>query len=151
MLSSLLIAIALLQSPQAVEPCGDKRVTSGAEAYVVADPGRAADTLVTAVVCLKVGRGVKVGSYHGELTFDSTSARVVDVARATGGMRVENAKDGGRVRFAGADPMGFADGMLLRVTFRPTRRGKAPALTLQMRELNSTAGASLLVAKGKPR
>jgi hypothetical protein len=142
------LALALLHLQ--AEPCSGRRVASGAETWVVSTPSRR-DSLVTAVVCLKHAEGVKVGSYYGELVFDSTTARVVDVARAAGGMRVENARDGGRVRFAGAEPTGFTQGMLLRVTLRLTRPGKVPAIALQMRELNSTQGGSLLVAKGAPR
>lgn len=152
-----LLALALLQAQQTPDPCGDRRVKSGAETYVVSTPSQtsaaaaAGDTILTAVVCLRHAPGVKVGSYHGELLFDASSARVLGVERPRGGMRVENAKEGGRVRFAGAEASGFSDGMLLRVRMRMTRAGMVPPIALQMKELNSISGTSLITRKSASR
>jgi len=149
----IVLALALALSPtfppqaQPADPCASPRAAraaSGVEAFVVQPAARARDTVVLTVVCLRHPADVKVGSYHGELLFDSTSARVIGVEKPQGGMRVENTRMAGSVRFAGANPEGFAQGMLLRVQLRVRKPGKVPSFRLQMRELNSTAGASLL-------
>lgn len=142
-MSHLLLALLLPLGLQAADPCASRKVASGVEAFVVKAPAGARDTVVRAVVCLRHGAALKVGSYHGELTFDSTAARVVGVEKPQGGMRVENTAQGGRVNFAGANPAGFAEGALLEVMLRVTP-GKVPAVRLEMREINSTAGVSLL-------
>lgn len=150
---SLLFALALIppsQARQPKDPCSARKVASPVAAFVVTAPTAARDSLVSAVVCLRHAGDVKVGSYHGELVFDSTSARVVSVDRPQGGMRVENTKVAGRVNFAGAHPQGFSEGVLLRVQLRLAKPGRAPALKLEMRELNSVAGASLMKQLNAP-
>jgi len=124
------------------------------EAFVAINPLRQSDTLATVTVCV-VARSatVRVGSYHGELLFDSTSVRVVRVEKTAGGMRVENATKSGRVNFAGAAPEGFPPGALVSVVLRVQPRGKAPTLRLAIRELNTVDGKSLLsqlVTTGQP-
>jgi hypothetical protein len=158
-----LLALALLQVQPPADPCGERRVKSGVATYVVSTPSEpragagaagaaaAGDTIVTAVVCVRHAPGIRIGSYNGELLFDAGSARVFGVERPRGGMRVDNAKDGGRVRFAGAEPSGFADGMLLRVRLRVARAGMVPPIALQMKELNSTSGTSLITPKPRAR
>lgn len=146
----LLLALALLPLTQPADPCGARRASSGAASWVTSRPVRARDTVVTAVVCLRHAPDVKVGSYLGDLLFDTTRARVLNVTHPIGGMRVENAREGGRVRFAGADPQGFRDGVLLEVTLRLRVAGQAPTFSLQMKELNSTAGASLMTGTSRP-
>ena len=128
--------------------------TADVAAYVAMNPLRQSDSLATVTVCVVVrSPAVRVGSYHGELFFDSTSVRIVRVEKATGGMRVENATLPGRVNFAGAAPEGFPPGAIVRVVLRVRPRGKAPALRLAMRELNAVDGKSLLpklVTSGLP-
>ena len=119
--------------------------TAEVEAFVAMNPLRRTDTLATITVCV-VARSskVRIGSYHGELLFDSTVVRVVRVEKPAGGMRVENATQRGRVNFAGAAPEGFPPGALVNVVLRFRPRGKAPAVRLTMRELNAVDGKSLL-------
>lgn len=152
-----LLALALLQAQAPTDPCGDRRVKSGVATYVVSTPSESrataatGDTIVTTVVCVRHAPGIKIGSYNGELLFDAGSARVLGVERPRGGMRVDNAKDGGRIRFAGAEPSGFAEGMLLRVRLRVARAGIVPHIALEMKELNSTTGTSLITPKPRAR
>lgn len=145
----LLFALAILPLTQPADPCGARRVASGAAAFVAAMPVRARDTIVVAVVCVRHASDVKIGSYLGDLMYDTTDVRVVDVTHPSGGMRAQNARDGGRIRFAGADPQGFTEGALLRATLRLRKPGRTPKFTLRMRELNSTGGANLM--PGAPR
>ena len=115
------------------------------EAFVAVNPLRQTDTLATVTVCVVArSAAVRIGSYHGELLFDSSAVHVVRVEKPAGGMRVENATQPGRVNFAGAAPEGFAPGALVRVVLRIRPRGNAPALQLTMRELNAVDGKSLL-------
>ena len=109
-------------------------------------PLRARDTVMTASVCVlpaTAGTG-KIGSYHGELHFDSTRARVLRVQKPAGGVRVENTGVSGVVRFAGAEPSGFAPGQLLSVVFRVRTPGTNAPMRLKMIELNGTDGTSLM-------
>ena len=128
--------------------------TADVAAFVAMNPLRQSDTLATVTVCVVAqSPALRIGSYHGELLFDSTSVRVVRVEKPTGGMRVENATQPGRVNFAGAAPEGFPPGALVSVVLRVRPRGKAPALRLTMRELNAVNGKSLLsqlVTSGRP-
>jgi hypothetical protein len=48
------------------------------------------------------------------------------------------------VKFAGAEPTGFAPGQILRVALRVHKAGSTPAVRLKMIELNGTDGASML-------
>jgi hypothetical protein len=138
-----LLALTLLASPS--EPCVSKGPKSAVEAFVELSAPRPRDTVVTAVVCLSVrANAKKVGSYHGELYFDSTAARVIRVESPADGMRVDNAGKAGQVNFAGAAPGGFAAGSLLRVQLRVKPAGRRPTVRLRILELNSTDGDSLL-------
>ena len=124
------------------------------EAFVAVKPLRQSDSLATVTVCVVPrSASVHIGSYHGELLFDSTSVHVVRVEKTAGGMRVENATNPGRVNFAGAAPEGFPAGAMLRVVLRVRPRGKTPALRLAMKELNAVDGKNLLpqlVTTGQP-
>jgi hypothetical protein len=153
MLSTFLMFVTLGTAPDTAPQalCAARTVSAAVETFVVHAPVKARDTVVTAVVCMKQrAPGSKIGSYHGELLFDSLTVRVLRVEKPAGGMRVENTTLKGQVNFAGADPSGFADGMLLRVDLRISRPGRVPVLRLRMRELNSTAGVSLLKAPAAP-
>jgi len=59
-------------------------------------------------------------------------------------MHAENSRESGRIRFAAAAPTGFPQAALLSVTLRVAKAGTRPVVTLDMRELNTTDGASLL-------
>lgn len=134
-------------APPWENPCGTRAPGSPARAFVVVATPRASDTLLTAAVCLHPpdAPARKVGSYHGELRFDSTQARVLRVEKPSGGgVRVENTNVPGVVKFAGADPTGFDSAQLLRVTLRLRRAGRSPQLRLRIIEMNATDGKSLL-------
>src|SRR5258708_3583449 len=101
------------------EPCASttRKPAAATHAFVVTQ-ARSRDTLVSVAVCviLPKASAARIGSYHGELYFDSTTTRVASVERQPGGgMRVENTKLAGRVNFAGAAPAGFSSGALLNV------------------------------------
>lgn len=102
------------------------------------------DTL-TVTVCVVPQRGgapLRIGSYHGELHFDST-ASVVRVEKSEGGVRVENATLAGQVNFAGAAPAGFPGRSLVSVVLRLKSAAARPRLLLQIKELNTTDGRQL--------
>jgi hypothetical protein len=145
-----LLALLAAASPRdtgPASPCAasGRKPVAPVEAFVVAAPVRARDTTLRADICVVSKKGgAKVGSYHGELHFDSTTARVARVEKASGGLRVENTKLAGRVNFAGAAPDGFESGTVLRVTLRLARAGAQPKLHLTMLEVNATDGHSLM-------
>ena len=153
-----LLLLALLQSPPraAADACVAARPAAAPRAVIVVPPGQGKDTLLRATVCIvpATGKAAAIGSYHGELHFDSTAASVVSVEKAAGGVRVENAALKGQVNFAGAAPAGFPGRGLVTVVLKLRRPGSAPALRLTMKELNSTDGKSmmkeLVVARGTP-
>ena len=129
-----------------VSGCALRKPGASMMAFVAMPAVKARDTVVTAAVCVvdaKTG-SAKVASYHGELYFDSTAARVVRVDKPRDGMRVENTTLAGRVNFAGAAPTGFAPGALLSVVLRVKQAGVAPKLRLKMLELNAVDGSNLL-------
>lgn len=143
MLSVRLLAASTVDT---VPPdCAAKRPAAAVESWVAMRPIRAADTVVTAHVCVVTrSASTKIGSYLGELRFDSTAARVLRVERVAGGMRAENPTRPGEVKFAGAAPDGFPRGTFVSVVLRLSRRGSAPRLGLRMLELNAVDGAPLL-------
>ncbi|HJQ20560.1 MAG TPA: hypothetical protein VJ867_09450 [Gemmatimonadaceae bacterium] len=126
--------------------CAARRATSSPVAFVAVAASGARDTVVRAMVCVRLPASskAKIGSYHGELHFDSTSVGDVHVQKAEGGMRVENATIPGQVNFAGAAPAGFPDGALVSVVLRLRTPGVRPTLRLQLMELNTTEGADLM-------
>jgi len=133
--------------------CASRKPSAAIEAFVVLPPVRAqgarvvrGDTVVTAAVCVVPPKSsaTKIGSYHGELYFDSTAARVLRVEKLGGGLRVENTTLAGRVNFAGASPSGFAARSLLNVVLRVKKPGARPKLELKMLELNAIDGTSLM-------
>jgi hypothetical protein len=152
---SVLVAFALLVN--ASDPCAELQPGRTITAHLVTSrtaPERG-DTL-TATVCIVPMRGsapLKIGSYHGELHFDSTTT-VVRVEKLEGGVRVENATIGGQVNFAGAAPAGFPGRSLVTVVLRLGTPAAKPTLRLQIKELNTTDGQKLsqdVVVEGAPR
>ncbi|HYC49652.1 MAG TPA: hypothetical protein VEB19_00960, partial [Gemmatimonadaceae bacterium] len=140
MIASLLI-LAMLQSPQraAADPCASAKPAASLRALVVLPSNAARDTVIRATVCVvpPAGSAPVIGSYHGELHFDSTVVREVAVEKAAGGVRVENANLKGQVNFAGAAPSGLPGRALVTVVLRLRRAGTTPAVRLTMKELNS--------------
>jgi hypothetical protein len=150
MLLASVLTLALLAGAQRLDSvpadvCASRKPGASIEAVVLLATMRARDTTVSATVCVVPARSreVKLGSYHGELYFDS-SATVVQVEKLGGGVRVENTRIAGQVNFAGAAPTGFDGRRLLQVVLRVRTPGKRPAVRLRMRELNATDGTSLL-------
>jgi hypothetical protein len=118
----------------------------------------AADGTVAATVCLRAASGApRVGSYQGEVRYDPAQVEIVRVDRMPGGMRVDNVTRPGRLLFAGANPSGFGEPVLLRLRLRPRAgRAAAPALELQVREVSAVGGGDLtprvlVVPAGSPR
>lgn len=141
----LAFLMLLAASADTVFPDCGRRPSAAVEAWVAMRPVRAADTVATAHVCVVTkSAATRIASYHGELRFDSTAARVLRVEKVAGGMRAENATKRGEIRFAGAAPDGFAPGPVMSVSLKLARRGRRPALSLRMLELNTAAGESLL-------
>jgi len=149
MLASL-VAYAVLSAaaPDTVPPssCAAVKATRVPQAFLAVAPGGSRDSVVRATVCvtLPTASSAKIGSYHGELHFDSTAVGSVRVLKVEGGMRVENATIPGRVNFAGAAPTGFPQGALVSVALRLRKPGVKPALHFRMLELNTTDGADLM-------
>lgn len=150
-LTSLLtfVAITAFVSPSDTTPpasCAARKAGSAPEAFIAIAPGHARDTTVTASVCitLPTASAAKIGSYHGELHFDSALVSAVRVQKPAGGLRVENATIPGRVNFAGAAPTGFPTGAVVNVVLRLRKPGARPTVHLEMLELNATDGADLM-------
>ena len=147
MIASLALLL-LLQAPQraGADVCASAKPAASLRAMVVMPPRQAKDTVVRATVCVvpATGSAATIGSYHGELHFDSTVVSAVSVEKPAGGVRVENANLKGQVNFAGAAPAGFPGRSLVTVVLKLRRPGSAPALKLTMKELNSTDGKSLM-------
>ena len=164
MLATVLAFAALAGRSDTIpaDPCASHKpgAARGIEAFVVTAPARlqARDTIVRATVCVVPAPGrpqvERIASYHGELLFDSTAARVLSVVKPADGMRVENTTGAGRVRFAGAAPSGFSESTLLTVVLRVRTPAVVPGIRLHMRELNGIDGVDLmkqLVTSSAPR
>ena len=147
MIASLALLL-VLQAPQraGADACASAKPAASMRAVIVVPARQTSDTLVRATVCVVPASGgaASIGSYHGELHFDSTAVSVVKVEKPAGGVRVENANLKGQVNFAGAAPAGFPGRGLVTVVLRVRRPGSALALRLTMKELNSTDGKSLM-------
>jgi hypothetical protein len=148
---TLLVGLAsmrLLAAPDTAPPasCAARKAGAAPEAFVAIAPARGRDTLMRASVCvvLPAGSRTMIGSYHGELHFDSSAVAAVRVQRIEGGMRVENTTIPGRVNFAGAAPAGFPQGTVVTVVMRLRKAGVQPPVELRMLELNATDGTNLL-------
>ena len=151
MLAALLVFSVLIS---ASDPCAGLQPGRTITARLVTSRTTPGDTLI-ATVCVVPMRGsaaLKIGSYHGELHFDSTTT-VVRVDKPEGGVRVENTTIRGQVNFAGAAPAGFPGRALVTVVLRLGKSGAKPMLRLQIKELNTTDGQKLsqdVVVEGTP-
>lgn len=150
MLSAAVLGLVLAVGGAATDSvapsaCPSRKPT-GIEAFVVLTPARVQprDSIVRATVCIARRPATKIGSYHGELTFDSTLARVVSVTKPPAGMRVENTTRKGLVKFAGANPSGFSEDALITVVLRVRAPRAAQTVQLKMLELNSVDGTDLM-------
>ena len=123
--------------------CSD-RAAIGEQVIVEGEMTRRSDSTVTIAICMDVPAARRVGSYHGELTFSSTDAKVVGVTKPAVGIRVENVLVPGRVTFAGALSEGAGSGELLTVVLRTAGHGDGISTRLRMLEINDAAGKSLL-------
>ena len=144
MIAALLV-LAALTIP--ADPCDQLQPGRTITARVVTSRTTPGDTLV-ATVCVVPMRGstggaLKIGSYHGELHFDSTTATVARVDKAEGGVRVENARIKGQVNFAGAAPAGFPGRALVTVVLKLSGATVKPSLRVTIKELNTTDGQRL--------
>lgn len=146
MLSLLMLAFGATSQGVASDLCASQKPGASMAAVVVMPARQVRDTLVRATVCVVPARAqaTKIGSYHGELYFDSTAVSVVSVQKPEGGVRVENTTLKGQVNFAGAAPSGFPGRALVTVVLKLRRAGAQPALRLKMKELNGTDGANLM-------
>ena len=148
LLPALLMLAAMPAMPDTgpVDPCAALKPGASVEARLVMPPARARDSLVSVAVCVVTPRAskAKIGSYHGELYFDSTAASLFFVEKTGDGMRVENTRLAGRMNFAGAAPAGFKPGALVKLKLRLRKAGTRPQLRLKMLELNGTDGSDLI-------
>ena len=101
----------------------------------------ARDTVIAVRVCLVThDPRVRIGSYHGLVTWDSTAATLVRAEKGKMGMRIENTTKAGAVDFAGAFPAGLNDTIALTLHLALAKPGKVPPLKLHMFELNTVEG-----------
>lgn len=149
----LLTISAPAQQPARRDLCAAREPGASIAAVVVTALRQPRDTVVTATVCVVPARAgaATIGSYHGELHFDSTAVRVLRVQKPDGGVRVENTTLEGQVNFAGAAPNGFPGRALVTVVLRVRSVGADPRLRLEMKELNATDGTSLMRQLGAVR
>jgi hypothetical protein len=153
-ITALLSATFLVIS--ATDPCATLQPGRTITARIVTTRHAPGDTM-TATVCIVPQRdaaALRIGSYHGELHFDSTMVRVARVDRPEGGIRVENSTLGGQVNFAGAAPSGFPGRALVTVVLKLQGASAKPSLRLLIKELNTTDGQKLsqeVVVEGPPR
>ena len=104
----------------------------------------ARDTMAIVRVCLATkDPAVRIGSYHGLLTYDSIAARLVSVDRSKQGMKVANTNKAGVIDFAAAFPGGMDDSVALTFRLALAKPGKLPPLRLHMYELNALSGSVL--------
>lgn len=149
---TLALTLALLTGTP--DPCAALQPGRTITARLVTARQTPGDTL-TVTVCVVPARGsapLRIGSYHGELHFDSTTS-VVRVEKPDGGVRVENATLAGQVNFAGAAPTGFPGRALMSVVLKLKSASAHPTLRLQIKELNTTDGQKLtqdVVVEGSP-
>jgi hypothetical protein len=138
---SVLLAVVLAAGMS--DPCAGLQPGRTITARLVTSRTTAGDTL-TATVCIVPMRGatLRIGSYHGEMYFDSR-ATLVRVEKPEGGVRVENATIRGQVNFAGAAPAGFPGRALVTVVLKLDGSTRKAALRLEIRELNTTDGQKL--------
>ena len=136
------LALALLTGMS--DPCAALQPGRTITARLVTSRMVPGDTLIVTVCVLpmRASAALTIGSYHGELHFDTT-ARVVRVDKPEGGVRVENATIKGQVNFAGAAPAGFPGRSLVSVVLKLPSRTTKPALRLRIKELNTTDGQKL--------
>ena len=144
-----LVAAMLFQEPgeKGIDPtgCDMPKGTARAVAFIeLPDRIEPRDTVVEARICLRMRDSkVRIGSYHGVVTWDSTKAKLVEVDKGRMGMRLENTTKAGVVDFAGAFPAGFDDRAALTLELSLAKPGKLPPLTLHMFELNEVGGTVL--------
>lgn len=149
-----LLALAGLSACTSSGTAPDSAAVYGYVARAASAP--ASDGTIAVAVCLAPRDSAHtVGSYRGELTFDTSAVDIVSVERgpAAGGMRIENARQAGRIMFAGAAPRGFKDPLVfqLRLRLRAPHVSQAPheprtslpRLTLSFQELFSVTGADI--------
>lgn len=133
-----LVLLAGLLSPDCPATGADARTSA------VFTRASSQDSVVRVAVCVATPAGRRVGSYHGELTFEQADARLIRVEKPADGMRVENTTIAGRVNFAAAVPSGLESGTLLVLVMKPAHPGVQPRVRLCMLELNDTRGGTML-------
>jgi hypothetical protein len=126
-------------SEAADDECPGATTRDGSEAFIPR-PTLIGDTTVVLQVCLTHRDGEPpIGSYHLELSYDSTAGHVVSVHMPSDGMRVNNAERPGKVSLAGASPTGFGNGAVAAVTLRLKLIGSDLLPRLAALEVHSVA------------
>ena len=138
------IVFALVAGEAAAQaPCTRAPTQAATSFFIERVPPAARDTLVVVRLCLSSRK--QLGSYTAMLTYDTTRMRVATV-KTPGGLQASNATVAGVIRIAGAEPSGFANGLLASVAFKPMTARALPRVTLSVSEANTTDGGSLLPA-----
>ena len=150
MLIAGLVAAMLFQEPGKLDeliPKGCELPKGVARAVAFIElPERvgARDSVVDARICLRTRDSkLRIGSYHGVVTWDSTKATLREVKKGRRGMRLENTTKAGVVDFAGAFPSGLDERSVMTLELTLAKPGKLPPLTLHMFELNEVSGTVL--------
>ena len=144
LIAGALVAV-LAFNAQSAQACARPTGSTVAKASMeLAAKVGARDTTAVVRVCIATkDPAVRIGSYHGLVTWDSTAARLEKVEKGRMGMRIENTTKAGVVDFAGAFPAGLTDTIALTLRLSLTKPGKLPPLRLHMFELNEVTGKIL--------
>jgi hypothetical protein len=144
LIAAVVAVFAFTNTADAV-PCARPTGKTQARASLeLAQKVAARDTMAIVRVCLATkDPAVRIGSYHGLLTYDSLAARLIQVDRSKQGMKVANTNKSGVIDFAAAFPGGMDDSVALTFRLALAKPGKLPPLRLHMYELNALSGTVL--------
>jgi len=141
LIAGAVAAVLLFGAPPAKACARPTGATVAKASLELAGKVGARDTIAVVRVCLATRNpAVRIGSYHGLVTWDSTAAQLMKIDKGRMGMRLENTTKSGAVDFAGAFPAGLDDTVALTLNLALSKPGKLPKITLHMFELNSVSG-----------
>jgi hypothetical protein len=122
---------------RAEPPTGPAQPTPPALTRLVVTPenGAVGSTVVVTASLTAAAAPEHVGGFTLRVAYDTTRLKFVDEESVASGVAALRASNG-VIRAAGASLTGFADGVLLRATFKVQSRGAPGAMLLVVDELN---------------